>query len=170
MPADLAEKLDRPTVRNVGFIENVDHALMTAPVFLCLNNATPYKVNQSRYMHAWSLGACVVAHSDAALSLPGMVDGENALLGGDPDAIVERIARALGDRSLRRDRCHQTQDVFDAVHRCCRRDGSYAANAPGACDGRRGDAKREAAVGPTGGCPAVSGQIHDLPALRATHP
>jgi glycosyltransferase involved in cell wall biosynthesis len=53
-------------------------------------------------MHAWSLGACIVAHSDAALSLPEMVDGENALLGGDPDAIVERIARALGDRSLRR--------------------------------------------------------------------
>ena len=102
MPADLAEKLDRPTVRNVGFIENVNHALMAAPVFLCLNNATPYKVNQSRYMHAWSLGACVVAHSDAALSLPEMVDGENALLGGDPDAIVKRIARALGDRSLRR--------------------------------------------------------------------
>jgi hypothetical protein len=102
MPADLAEKLDRPTVRNVGFVEDVDQALMAAPIFLCLNNATPYKVNQSRYMHAWSLGACIVAHSDAALSLPEMVDGENALLGGDPDAIVERIARALGDRSLRR--------------------------------------------------------------------
>ena len=102
MPADLARKLDRPAVRNVGFVDDVDGSLMAASVFLCLNNATAYKVNQSRYMHVWSLGGCIVAHDDAALSLPEMVDGENALLGGCPDAIVEQIARALEDRSLRR--------------------------------------------------------------------
>jgi len=102
LPADLAAKLDRPTVRNIGFVDDVDRALMAAPVFLCLNNATPYKVNQSRYMHIWSLGGCIVAHGDVALSLPEMVDDENALLGADPNAIVGQIASALGDRSLRR--------------------------------------------------------------------
>jgi hypothetical protein len=102
LPSDLARKLDRPLVRNVGFVGDIDRALLATPIFLCLNNATQYKVNQSRYMHIWSLGGCIVAHSDAALSLPEMIDGENALLGGDPDAIVERVARALVDRDLRR--------------------------------------------------------------------
>lgn len=102
MPADLARKLDRRTVINVGFVDDVDRALMAAPVFLCLNNATQYKVNQSRYMHIWSLGGCIVSHSDAALSLPEMTNGENALLGKDPNEIVEQIARVLEDKALRR--------------------------------------------------------------------
>ena len=99
---ELAAILNRPEVRNVGYVEDIDTALLSAQVFLCLNNATIYKVNQSRYLHAWSLGGCVVAHRDAALSLPEMVHGENALLGSTPGEIAELIARAAGDKPLRR--------------------------------------------------------------------
>jgi hypothetical protein len=102
MPPDLAAKLAQPGVRNLGFVDDIDTVLLGAPVFLCLNNATAYKVNQSRYLHVWSLGGCVVAHRDAALSLPEMVDGKNSLLGADPDEIADGIVRALGDRVLRR--------------------------------------------------------------------
>lgn len=102
LPADLAAKLAVPGVNNLGFVDDIDTILLGAPVFLCLNNATAYKVNQSRYLHVWSLGGCIVAHRDAALSLPEMVDGKNALLGADPDAIVGCIMRALADRTLRR--------------------------------------------------------------------
>jgi hypothetical protein len=98
----IAAVLNRPEVKNKGFIEDIDAALLSAQVFLCLNNATKYKVNQSRYLHVWSLGGCIVAHRDAALSLPEMVHNENALLGKDPAEIAELVAQAAGDKLLRR--------------------------------------------------------------------
>lgn len=102
MPPDLARKLARPGVRNAGFVEDIDTELLAAPVFLCLNNATVYKVNQSRYLHVWSLGGCIVAHRDAGLSLPEMVHDKNALLGADAQGIVDCIVKALDGRDLRR--------------------------------------------------------------------
>jgi hypothetical protein len=102
LPSDLAAKLARPGVRNIGFVEDIDEWMLGAPVFLCLNNASAYKVNQSRYLHAWSLGGCIVAHSDACLSLPEMRSRENALLGATPKKIVDCILEVLENRQLRR--------------------------------------------------------------------
>ena len=102
LPEDLSRKLNHSRIVNMGFVDDIDTLLLGAPVFLCLNNATAYKVNQSRYLHVWSLGGCIVAHRDASLSLPEMVHGSNALLGADPDEIVARISEALTDRDLRR--------------------------------------------------------------------
>jgi hypothetical protein len=102
LPTELVAKLDHPCVVNVGFVDDIDRLLLSAPVFLCLNNATAYKVNQSRYLHVWSLGGCIVDDHDAALSLPVLVDGEHALLGSGPDEFVERIAEGLADKVTRR--------------------------------------------------------------------
>lgn len=99
---DIKEKLSRPEIKNHGFVQDIDGAILGSQVFLCLNNATAYKVNQSRYLHAWSLGACVVAHRDAALSLPEMVHDENALLGDSADEIAELVVQAADDKALRR--------------------------------------------------------------------
>jgi glycosyltransferase involved in cell wall biosynthesis len=57
-------------------------------------------VGHTRYLLAWSLGACVVAHSDAALSMPEIVDGQTALLGDDAEGLADAIARAAADRAL----------------------------------------------------------------------
>jgi len=102
LPDDIAARLARPEVRNLGFVDDIDAALLAAPVFLCLNNATRYKFNQSRYLHVWSLGGCIVAHRDAALSMPEMKHRENALLGRDADEIADLVAEAAADRALRR--------------------------------------------------------------------
>jgi glycosyltransferase involved in cell wall biosynthesis len=99
---EISAALDRPEVKNIGYIADIDSALLGAQVFLCLNNATRYKVNQSRYLHAWSLGGCIVAHRDAALSLPEMVHGENALLGESADEIAALVAQAAAHKPLRR--------------------------------------------------------------------
>ena len=85
-----------------GFIPDIDEALLSAPVFLCLNNATPFKVGHTRYLHAWTLGSCVIAHRDAALSMPEIVHGRNALLGSNPEEIAELIILAARDFALRR--------------------------------------------------------------------
>jgi glycosyltransferase involved in cell wall biosynthesis len=96
----IAEHLTGPDVVVRGFVPDIDAAILSAPVFLCTNNATPFKVGHTRYLLAWSLGACVVAHRDAALSMPEIIDGKNALLGDDADGLADAIARAAADRAL----------------------------------------------------------------------
>ncbi len=96
----IAEHLKGPDVVVRGFVDDIDATILSAPIFLVTNNATPFKVGNTRYLLAWSLGACVVAHRDAALSMPEIVDGESALLGDDADGLADAIARAGADRAL----------------------------------------------------------------------
>jgi hypothetical protein len=100
--AGIADLLKAPKIRMRGFVDDIDGEMMTAPVFLCLNNASRFKVGHTRYLHAWSLGCCVIAHRDAALSMPEMVSGENCLLGGSPAEIADMVAQARDVRLRRR--------------------------------------------------------------------
>jgi glycosyltransferase involved in cell wall biosynthesis len=96
----IAQHLNGPDVVVRGFVPDLDAAILSAPVFLCTNNATPFKAGHTRYLLAWSLGACVVAHRDAALSMPEIIDGQTALLGDDADGLADAIARAAANRAL----------------------------------------------------------------------
>jgi glycosyltransferase involved in cell wall biosynthesis len=96
----IAQYLSGPDVVFRGFVPDIDAEILQAPAFLCVNNATPFKVGHTRYLHAWTLGSCVIAHRDAALSMPEIVDEKNALLGADAEDIADAIARAAADRAL----------------------------------------------------------------------
>jgi len=96
------QTLTDPRIRLRGFVPDIDRELLSSHLFLCLNNATAYKVGHTRYLHAWSLGCCVVAHRDANLSMPEIRHEENALLGGSPEEIADLIAIAAKDSELRR--------------------------------------------------------------------
>ena len=74
---------------------------MESDIFLCVNNLSSYKTAHTRYLHAWSLGSCVVAASDAVLSMPEMEHDHNALLGKDPREIAEMILSAKEHPELR---------------------------------------------------------------------
>lgn len=102
MSPAVVKYFDRPEVRIRGFVQDIDNEMMAAKVFLCANNASNYQVVHTRYLHAWSLGCCVVAHKDAALSKPEMVHNENSLLGKNPAEIAEFVKRAIEDEELRR--------------------------------------------------------------------
>ncbi len=93
--------LDSPEIKMRGFVDDIDDELIDSVAFLCLNNASLFKVNHTRYLHAWSLGCCVIAHTDAALSLPEMVHEKNALLGGNAEQIAWQIKRAIEKPELR---------------------------------------------------------------------
>lgn len=98
----VANYLKVPEVRMRGFVDDIDGEIATAPVFMCLNNGSRYKVGHTRYLHAWSLGACVIAHRDVALSMPEMVSGENCLLGGSAAEIADMVRAVADDADLRR--------------------------------------------------------------------
>ena len=102
MRCDTATFFHGGEVDLAGFVPDIDVAMLEAAVFLVLNNATHFKVGQTRFLHAWSLGGCVVAHKDAALSMPEIRHNENALLGESMAEIADLIALAMNDRVLRR--------------------------------------------------------------------
>ncbi len=93
--------LESPEIKWRGFVDDIDAELLESVVFLCLNNASPFKVCHTRYLHAWSLGCCVVAHEDVSLSIPEMAHEKNALLGKDMGDVALQIKRAIQNPDLR---------------------------------------------------------------------
>jgi glycosyltransferase involved in cell wall biosynthesis len=89
-------RLQRSDVMFRGWVPNIDEEMASAQVFLCLNNASPYKVGHTRYLHAMSLGCCIVAHQDVRLSMPELVHRENCLLG----STVAEVAGLLREAAL----------------------------------------------------------------------
>jgi glycosyltransferase involved in cell wall biosynthesis len=97
----VAGVLNQPNVIWRGFVDRIDEEIRDCDVFLCTNNATEYKVTHTRYLHAWSLGAPVLAHRDASLSMPEIVHERNAMLGGSSREFAEYARRIVDDAGLR---------------------------------------------------------------------
>lgn len=94
--------LSDPHIRLRGFVADLDSEILSAPVFLISNNHHSFKVGHTRFLHAWSLGACVVAFSDCREAMPEIEHGLNALLGDSAEDVANMVAQALADRELRR--------------------------------------------------------------------
>ncbi|MDB5405535.1 MAG: hypothetical protein JWL84_447 [Rhodospirillales bacterium] len=98
----LRAMLEQPEIKIRGYVDDIDREIADATLFLCLNNASTYKVGHTRYLHAFSLAAPVLAHADVSLSMPEIKHGENALLGSSIAEIAALAAEAIGDAALRR--------------------------------------------------------------------
>jgi glycosyltransferase involved in cell wall biosynthesis len=107
--------LAQPEIKIRGFVDDIDREIAEAALFLCLNNASIYKVGHTRYLHAFSLAAPVLAHADASLSMPEIRHGENALLGGSIAEIAALAAQAISDAALRRRIGDAGYDTFKEV-------------------------------------------------------
>jgi glycosyltransferase involved in cell wall biosynthesis len=98
----VSEALAHPRIEVRGWVDDIDATIATAKVFLIANSNHPdFVVGHTRLLHAWSLGACVVAHTGLALAVPELVHDENALVGSTGEEIAEHIAAALEDPELR---------------------------------------------------------------------
>ena len=90
-----------PNVMVRGFVDDIDREMSESGIFVCVNNGTRYNVGHTRYLHAWSLGCCVIAHTAVREAMPELVHDQNALLGNSGEEIAILIARAAADRKLR---------------------------------------------------------------------
>jgi len=99
-----ATEVDRhPRVVNRGYVDDIDGEIRSAKVFLLANNSHPdYVVGHTRVLHAWSLGACLVAHRRMATAMPEIVHGENALLGDTAAEMAGHVQAVIADDDLRR--------------------------------------------------------------------
>jgi glycosyltransferase involved in cell wall biosynthesis len=99
----VARALDHPRVLNRGFVDDIDAELRAAKVFLLCNNSNPdFIAGHTRVLHAWSVGSCLVAHTNMARAMPEIVHGENALLGETAEELAGHVVEACRDDDLRR--------------------------------------------------------------------
>lgn len=99
--AAVAAVLTDPAIRLRGWVDDINSEIIASAAFLVLTNAYGFNVGNTRILLAWSLGACVIAHTSSALSMPEMVHGENILLGETPDEIADLVVQVLRDHPLR---------------------------------------------------------------------
>lgn len=74
-----------------GFIEDLDSELKSSDIFLLLNNAGMYQAAFTRHIVAWSMGLCLIAHTNSQKAIPEINHMENALLGSTPEQVAEMI-------------------------------------------------------------------------------
>lgn len=97
----VAPGLAYPNIRLRGWVQDIAAEIKDACAFLVLTNVSGFIVGNTRILLAWSLGSCVIAHTDSALSMPEIKHMENALLGNNLDEIASLIELAVKDRELR---------------------------------------------------------------------
>lgn len=94
--------LAHPRVALRGFVDDIDQEIFASGIFLLANNnCEDFRVGHTRVLHAWTLGACLVAHRNIALAMPEVVHGENALLGETAEEIARHLAAVIEDPALR---------------------------------------------------------------------
>jgi len=98
---ELACYVDSKEIKLRGFVDDIDKEIIDSDIFLCVNNGSDYKVGHTRYLHAWSLKACVVAHADARLSMPELINNKNCFLGKNILSIAKIIKQILLDENIR---------------------------------------------------------------------
>jgi len=110
---------DRPELKYLGFVEDIAQVMR-----LCHAVLVPIEVpvgNRSRILTALAAGVPVVAHQNAALGNPDLVDGATCYLAGDGRSFVERMRRAVErpeevERIVRRGRaCYEAHFAPEAA-------------------------------------------------------
>jgi len=115
--ASVAKVLEHPAIRRRGWVDDIDAEIRNSCAFLVLTNVEGFIVGNTRILLAWSLGACVIAHTDSALSMPEMRHMENVLLGATPDEINDLICKAARDPELRARIGRGGYDTFQRYYR-----------------------------------------------------
>lgn len=78
-----------PEIKLVGFIENLAQCMAG-----CHAVIAPLDVpvgNRSRILTAWSMKALVIAHQNASLGNPSLIDGKTAYLANDASAFADKM-------------------------------------------------------------------------------
>jgi glycosyltransferase involved in cell wall biosynthesis len=99
-PPELARRLDRPSVRLLGHVDDAAAEFRAAHVML-VPNSIPLGI-RVRIVTALSYGTCVVTHEANRQGIPELEHERNALVAGTAEQLAEETLRALRDADLRR--------------------------------------------------------------------
>lgn len=104
--------LRHPIIKVRGFVDDIDSEMLESPIFLMCNNCGHYKAGHTRFLHAWSLSACVIAHSENLATMPELEHGRNVLLAANAAEFAAAIKQASRDQSLRETIGHGGRETF----------------------------------------------------------
>jgi glycosyltransferase involved in cell wall biosynthesis len=99
-----------PELEHVGFVEDLSgllggvHAAI-APISVPIGN-------RSRILTALAAGTVVVAHENAALGNPDLVDGKTCFLASDAAEFAERMARCVDAPAEAREVAERGRDLY----------------------------------------------------------
>ena len=94
LPDWIAEWLaDKPELQFLGFVDDIDSVMATSHAVL-VPIAVPVG-NRSRIVTAMAKGALVVAHRNAAIGNPDLVDSQTCYLAVDATEFMDRMQRAI---------------------------------------------------------------------------
>jgi glycosyltransferase involved in cell wall biosynthesis len=101
LPPTFKALIEQNRIIRRGFVPDLDSELVSSDMLLLLNNANPYYNSAfTRHIVAWSMGLCLVVHSNSIKAIPEIRNMENALVGTTPEEIAQLIYRAATDRAL----------------------------------------------------------------------
>ncbi len=100
--AAVAAVLKHPSIRLRGWVDDIEAEILSSYAFLVLTNAGDFIVGNTRILLAWSLGSCLIAHRNSALSMPEIEHGKNALLGETAEELAGWVEKSIKDADLRR--------------------------------------------------------------------
>ena len=115
LPNELKLKLQDNNIALKGFVDDIDDEILGNHIFMLLNNAGKYTGGYTRVMYAFSAGACLVAHSRLADSIPELISGENCLLGNNHEEISNLIIKLMNESETRMRIGSAARDTYESV-------------------------------------------------------
>ena len=99
-----------PELEHVGFVE--DLAGLLGSVHAAIAPISVPVGNRSRILTALAAGTVVVAHENAALGNPDLVDGVTCFLAADAASFAERMARTVDDPDAAREVAARGEELY----------------------------------------------------------
>ena len=113
---EVAKVLKHDEIRLRGWVDDIDQELVNSDAFLILTNAEGFIVGNTRLLLAWSLGVCVIAHTNSMLAMPEVKHMENTLLGETAEEIADLIKLVSRDPELARKIGRGGLDTFEKYY------------------------------------------------------
>ena len=113
----VARSLERNSIRMHGWVESLKSHVQQSVAFLVLTNAHGFIVGNTRILLAWSLGACVVAHSNSRLSMPELEHDQNILLADNSEEMADLLVEVAADKQLRERIGKQGYETYQRYYR-----------------------------------------------------
>ena len=109
--------LSHPRLVVRGFVPDLTEELSSSHAFLLLNNAGSYHAAYTRHILAWSMGLCLIAHSNSKLAIPEMEHMKNCLMANSALEIAELVRRSVLDPALNHTVRQGGRETYDRYFR-----------------------------------------------------
>jgi hypothetical protein len=90
-PSNLINKIDNNVIFH-GYVKDINSELNKSFIMLNLNSSdNNFVISNTRILHAWSQGLCVITHKNQKNSMPELIHKKNIILANSDEEFIEYI-------------------------------------------------------------------------------